>query len=1009
MEPEHWRRISAVFDQACDLPEGERASLLDRSCGADGDFRREVQRLLDADAAGDVLDDRVPRMRNAVAVEWVRENEAAPVGAIIGSWRMLREVGRGGMGVVMLAERMDGQFEQRVALKLIKRGMDSEAVLVRFLRERQILARLSHPNIARLLDGGLSADGRPYFVMEYVDGAPILEYCTRLSLGLRARLECVLQICAALQFAHRQLVVHLDIKPSNVIVTEGGEVKLLDFGIAKLLGAEHADPALQTRTHVQRPLTPGYASPEQLLGEPVSTATDVYGVGCLLYELLTDRRASGPGHAASPEEAQHAPARGEPTAPSRAAAQAHSLQGIPARKLRGDIDTIVLKALKREPERRYPTVEALAQDLRRCLDGLPIAARRDTVLYRTRKFVARHGFGVVVSVLGLAGLLATTLFALSQAYSARAQAMRAEAVTQYLIGVFRIADPKSMPGGLKLSMREVLDAGAKRMQLQLAQQPELEASFSAVLGTIYQGLGENERAVALLQRSLALRQVDRRDDAAHADTLAALARAQYEKGDYAAASAASADALARHRALGAPASSTIARDLALQGEIARRQGEFAAGEILLNHALVMSRATLRAPHAQIAAQLNQLAALYGDMGRIQQATMMTEQSLAMFRSLYGENHLDVAENLVNLGVFRMQTDHIAQALPVFDQAIAIYRRLLPSDHPLLALALANEARAFDRLKRFREADPLYREALAMQRRVLGNQHPDLAATLNNLAVLRMHLDDFSGSAEYSREAMAIWAAQGKPEHPFALISKGHLAVALREAGDLVQAERVTREVLAQRRRVLGEENRAVALSLDDLGIVLRLAGHADQGVIQQQLAQTMRAALSDVPLSEAAAARVEFALSESAVGETRNAEQEIDAAIAALAGMKSVDPEELATAFVAKAGIELARHEVDGACAAARQALALRPPDDPNTGWRHAEVQGVYGECLAQRGQLGAAHRTLQAALTTLRRVRGPDHWMTRRASVSLRGLPMPLGANGTRRGVRTRTARAAA
>ena len=988
MDPEHWRRISAVFDQACEAQPSERACLLDRYCGDDEEFRREVQSLLDADAVGNVIDDRVPQLRIAVAAEWARNNEAAPVGAIIGCWRVLRELGRGGMGVVMLAERMDGQFEQRVALKLIKRGMDSEAVLARFLRERQILARLSHPNIARLLDGGLSTDGRPYFVMEYVDGAPILEYCARLSLGLRARLECTMQICAALQFAHRQLVVHLDIKPSNVIVTEGGEVKLLDFGIAKLLGGAQAEPALQTRTQVRRPLTPGYASPEQLLGEPVSTATDVYGVGCLLYELLTNRRANGLGEAASPQEACQALARGEPLAPSRAAGQSQALPGISARKLRGDVDTIVLKALKREPERRYPTIEALAQDLRRCLDGQPIAARRDTVFYRTGKFVGRHRLGVGLAALGLGGLLATTMFALSQAHSARAQALRAEAVTQYLVGVFRIADPKSMPGGLKLSAREVLDAGAKRMQLQLAQQPQLEASFSAVLGTIYQGLGENERAVALLQRSLVLRPVDQRDGASRADTIALLARAEYEKGDYAAAGAASSEALAEHRAQGALASPTIAQDLALQGEIARRQGEFTGGETLLNQALVMSRATLKSPHAQIAAQLNQLAALYGDMGRIEQATALTEQSLAMFTALFGENHLDVAENLVNLGVFRMQTDHIAQALPVFDQAIAIYRRLLPSDHPLLALALANEARAFDRLKRFREADPLYREALAMQRRVLGNQHPDLATTLNNLAVLRMHLDDFSGSAEYSREAMAIWAAQGKPEHPFALISKGHLAVALREAGDLVQAERVTREVLAQRRRQLGEKNRAVALSLDDLGTVLRLSGHADQAVIQQQLAQSMRVGLAGVPPPEAADARVQYALSESAAGDARNAQREIDAGIAALTSMKAVDSDQLASAFIAKARIELALHDVEIGCAVARQALNLRPPDDLNTGWRHAEAQSVYGECLAERGQMGSARYQLQAALAALERVRGADHWMTRRVRTALRTLP---------------------
>jgi eukaryotic-like serine/threonine-protein kinase len=988
MDIERWRRISAVFDQIIEAPASERDALLNHCCGDDGALRDEVQSLLAADAVGNVLEQRAPQLRVAVAADWVRDTEAAPVDTTIGCWRVKRELGRGGMGVVMLAERIDGQFEQRVALKLIKRGMDSEAVLARFLRERQILARLSHPNIARLLDGGLSADGRPYFVMEYVEGAPVLEYCAAHSLGLRARLECALQVCAALQFAHRQLIVHLDIKPSNVIVTEGGEVKLLDFGIAKLLGGGSTEPAIQTRTQLQRPLTPGYAAPEQLLGEPVSTATDVFGIGCLLYELLTGRRATEQGDAPGLEgAARQTLVRGEPLAPSKAAGHAHALLGISARRLRGDLDTIILKALKREPDRRYLTVDALAEDLRRWLEGHPIAARRDTLLYRSGKFFTRHRLGVSLAALALVGLLATTTFAFSQAFIARAHALRAQAVTQYLVDVFRVADPKGMPGGLKSSAREVVDAGAKRMQLQLANQPQLEASFSVVLGTIYQGLGDNERAVALFQRSLALRPVDERGDVSHADTLALLARALYEKGDYPAATIASIEALAEHRAQGKLESSTIAQDLALQGEIARRQGEFAQGETLLMQALTMSRATLKAPHAQIAAQLNQLAALYGDMDRIEQATALTEQSLAIFRALYGENHLDVAENLVNLGVFRMQTEHIAQALPVFDEAIAIYRRLLPSDHPLLALALANEARAFDRLKRYREADPLYREALAMQRRVLGDQHPDLATTLNNLAVLRMHLDDFSGSAEYSREAMAIWAAQGKPEHPFALISKGHLAVALRESGDLAQAERVTREVLASRRRQLGEKNRAVAITLDDLGIVLRLSGHADQAVVEQELAQRMRVGLADVPPPEAAIARVQYALSESAAGDQQNARREIDTGIAALTDMKVLDPEQLATAFLAKARIELAQHDVAAGCALARQAVSLRPPDDPNTGWRHAEAQSVYGECLAERRQFGSARFQLQAALAALLHVRGADHWMTRSVRTRLRTL----------------------
>ena len=987
MDTERWGRISAVFDQVVEVPLAERSALLDRTCNGNDAMRCEVQSLLDADAAGYVLERHAPKLRNAVAVEWARDVDATPVGHIIGSWRVLRELGRGGMGIVMLAERVDGQFEQRVALKLIKRGMDSEAVLARFRRERQILARLSHPHIARLLDGGLSADDRPYFVMEYVEGAPILDYCAAHSLDRRARLRLALQICAALQFAHRQLVVHLDIKPSNVIVTDYGEVKLLDFGIAKLLGEQLADACMMTQAHRQRPLTPGYASPEQLLGEPVSTATDVYGIGCLLYEVLTGHRAVATAAQGSPDGLPQGPHPGdEPWTPSQAGST-QTGHDAPLQKLRGDLDTIVRTALQHEPERRYPTVDALAADLHRFLDGQPIAARRDTLVYRTGKFVARHQVGVGLAILGLAGLIATATFAFMQAANARAHAMRAQAVTQYLVDVFRVADPKRTGGGLQLSAREVLDAGARRLQSQLQQQPQLEASFSIVLGNIYQGLGENDRAIDLFQRSLNLRVPDGPGDVTRADSLALLARAEYEKGDYTSAAATAAQARDEHLALGRADSSMIANDLALQGEIARRQGDFVKGVALLTQALAMSRATLTSPHAQIAAQLNQLAALNGDMNRIEEATHLTEQALAMFRTLYGENHLDVAENLVNLGVFLMQTDRVAVALPAFDEAIAVYRHLLPANHPLLALALANEARAFDRLKRYRDADPLYREALKMQQLVLGGQHPDLATTLNNLAVLRIHVDDFAGSARYSREAMAIWAAQGNPEHPFALISKTHLAAALRESGDLAQCEVLTREVLAARQRQLGDGNRGVAMSLDDLGVVLRLTGHSYQAVIEHRRAQSIRERLSDVPPQEAAAALVQFALSESDIGSYENARRDVNAGIAQLTSMKSLDQEQLASATLAGAAIELAGHNVSVGCALARQALLMRPTDDPITGWRHAEAQAVFGECLAQLGHSGAARYQLQSALAALERVRGMGHWMTRRVRSALLAL----------------------
>jgi serine/threonine-protein kinase len=983
MDTQRWQRVSAIFDEAVDVAQDMRLALLDRQCGDDAELRGEVEMLLAADVAATDFDRGIAIARGAVAADWAENDDSESVRADdrIGPWRLIAEIGRGGMGVVWLAERADGQFEQRAALKLIKRGMDSEAVLARFLRERQILARLEHPHIARLLDGGIADDGRPYFAMEYVAGEPLLRYCAERSLKLEERISIFMEICAAVQFAHRQLVVHRDLKPSNVLIDADGRAKLLDFGIAKLLGDEIGS-ATRTSERKDRPLTPAYASPEQLSGAPISTATDVYALGAILYELLTGRRPYDLSDAPTSVEIRNLLDATSPPAPSKRA-----LRDAPvsAGRLRGDFDTVVLTALKREPERRYPTVDALAADLRNCLSGRPIAARRDSVVYRTGKFAMRHRLGMVLACLAVLALLATTGFALWEAARAREQARQAETVTGFLIDTFRVADPKGAPGGAKLSAVDVLDAGARRLDAQLSSQPELASRFAAVLGAIFLELGQHERAIVLLERSLALHQ-GAADDPIRANTLAQLARAQYEKGDYAAAEKSVGIALATHRA-GANGA-TVALDLALQGEIARRQGDFKKAEPLLQQALAMLRASLKAPDAKIAATLNQLAVLYSDMHRIDEGAALTEEALAMFRSLYGENHLDVAENLINLGSFRMQAGHVAEALPPLEEATAIYRRLLPMDHPLLATALVNHARALDRLGRFADAEPQYLEALAMQRRVLGEQHPDVAATLNNLSILHLHLDDFAGGADYSRQALAVWVAQGKPEHPFALGSKANLSVALRESGDLAESERLIREVLDARRTQLGEKHFLVSFTMDQLGIVLRLAGRPAEAVEQHRQAQAMREDATGMPVLESAAARVHYAAALAASGDLPGARIQVDNAVNVLDAIKPANPEQLANALLVQARIALSQRDIGAGCAAANQALELRPSDDPKTGWRHAEAMAVHGQCLAARADFAGARTELQAALLALQPVRGIDHWMTRPVREALAELP---------------------
>jgi eukaryotic-like serine/threonine-protein kinase len=384
--PERWKKVEAIFEQTLELPNTERAAFLKKNCNRDDDLRREVESLLESHAfAGSFIDEPGlffpdDELKNDVA--------AVAPGQLIGAYRVIREIGRGGMGAVYLAERADAQYSKQVAIKLIKRGMDTDAVLRRFQNERQILASFDHANIARLFDAGTTASGQPYFVMEYIDGLPIDEYCNQNQLGIPERLRLFREVCAAVWYAHRRQVVHRDIKRSNIFVTAEGTPKLLDFGIAKILQQTNGAESLVTMTGA-RLMTPECASPEQLWGEPVTAASDVYSLGVVLYELLT---GCSPYQlkSRSADAVARAITESEPKKPSTTVVSAANQRSRNPKLLRGDLDNILLMALRKEPERRYQSVDELSEDIRRHLEARPVLARRDTLIYRGTKFVRRN-------------------------------------------------------------------------------------------------------------------------------------------------------------------------------------------------------------------------------------------------------------------------------------------------------------------------------------------------------------------------------------------------------------------------------------------------------------------------------------------------------------------------------------------------------------------------------------------------------------------------------------------
>ena len=518
MDPDRWQQVKALFEAAQKRDPAMRDAFLNKRCAGDPDLLEEVRSLLQAHEAEGPVERAMDRMNTSLH----QRPSGSFEGWRIGPYKLVDELGHGGMGRVFLAERADGQFDQEVALKLLSIAFPAPEATERFLAERQILATLRHPHIARLLDGGVTEGGQPYFVMERIEGRRIDTYCDAHQLSVRERLRLVLDVCDAVQYAHQKLVVHRDLKPANILVTEEGQVKLLDFGIAKLLDPEamriQTDPATRTGQH---PMTPDYASPEQVRGADVTTASDVYQLGIVLYELLTGRRPYSVEDQ-TPSEVERIICEEEPAPPSAAVNRPDDVSrtgSSPAelrKTLRGDLDTIVMKALRKEPDRRYDSAEQLAGDLRRFLGGHPVSAHPDRWTYRAGKFVRRHRGGVAaaaVIVLLLIGYGVTITWHSQRTQAAldRAQreAQQSEQVTDFLVGLFERAEPYQAAGpaarlGDTLTTRELLDQGAARARRELSDQPEVQATMMHTLGRIYRQRGHHDEAASLLDDALAV-------------------------------------------------------------------------------------------------------------------------------------------------------------------------------------------------------------------------------------------------------------------------------------------------------------------------------------------------------------------------------------------------------------------------------------------------------------------------------------------------------------------------
>ncbi|MEM1182966.1 MAG: tetratricopeptide repeat protein [Acidobacteriota bacterium] len=817
-------RVDELFDRMLDLEPDQRTPALDEACGDDGELRAAVERLL-------AWSDKPPPALETsalVAAPWAtdddtrpdrEDDDAAAVSERIGPYRLLSELGRGGMGVVFLAERDDGHFTQRVALKVMRPGTENVEMRQRFEQERQIIAQLSHPHIARLFDGGVTDDGRPYSAMELVEGVPITEYCDRRQLGIRERLALFGKVGEAVHYAHQHLVVHRDLKPSNILVTEDGDLKLLDFGIAKLLDLSEIKtcPIDGTLTHTGRiPMTPLYASPEQLRGDKVTTASDIYQLGLLLFELITGERARDessvtPSAGSSPFGFEETPVSAPSSAIKKAPAgrlkisseaRATTPRGL-RKELHGDVDTLVLTALHPEVARRYPSAAELVEDVRRFLGGYPLSARRDSVGYRAQRFLRRNRLAVAVAAIFLALLVAYAATVTVQAERVARERDRAESVLAFALSLYGAGDPNEALGP-QISAIDLIQRGVERVGTELAGEPHAQADLLAYFGRIYERLGLWTEAEDTLRRALDLQieiygeehpkaletraslasilvylrhadaesmleqtlELHRRvlgDEHRHTATVRRYLGQHYSSvGRYVDAETQLREALDVHRRV-APGSRDLAFTLSDLARPLKRQGQYAEALELQWESAAIQAKHFGEVHPDRVSATNNIADTLWKLERWDEGDATMERSLTLARKLYGDTHRDIATSLGNIGTSMLDRGELEKAADYFRQSLEMRRQLAGGDDRFVAQSSAQLAQVLERLGRLEESEALLLDAMRIFRAINPNAKVDLAKVQQRLAPVWIATGRFEDAERILREAIeAFRTTQGSP-------------------------------------------------------------------------------------------------------------------------------------------------------------------------------------------------------------------------------------------------------
>jgi len=855
MSPERWERVRLLFHRAIDLPPDQRTAFLNLEC-PDASLRADVEILLTESNSGPLDSLGVEGFREAILREAIqgvvsedsaRSNSSPPTklaareteGTLIGRYRLLQKIGEGGMGEVWLADQK-GPVRRRVALKLVKAGMNTAEVIARFESERQALALMEHPAISKVLDAGSTPEGTPYFVMEYVAGVPITAYCDNHRLNTRERLDLFLRVCEGVQHAHQKAIIHRDLKPSNILVTEvDGKAapKIIDFGVAKALTQRLIADTIFTRAGAIVG-TPEYMSPEQALssGEDIDTRTDVYSLGIIFYELLAGTPPLQLRKIAF-EEFLRRLREEEPPKPStmiRTQDRATSVELARRRQteplelaklVRGDLDSIALKALEKERSRRYGSPSDFAADIARYLKSEPVLAVPPSMAYRGRKFARRYRVALVTACAFLLVLVVARVVSIRQSMRANSEAAMAQAVNDFLQNDLLAQASAATQSGASakpdphLEVRTALDRAAARITGKFDRQPEVEAAIRNTIGETYMNLGiyPEARKQLLLALDLSRRALGANSPRA-LKIISRLGRAAFLEGKYPESEALFSQALeSQRRVLGSKHIDTLysMNDLANAYAI---QGKFALADPLYRQTLDVRGGVLGPEHPDTLATMNNLGISHYQQGKYAQAEALFSQTLEIRRRVLGPEHPDTLRSMNNLAIVYDAQGKYAQAEALDSQTVSIERRVLGSEHPEALRSMGNLANLYYDQGKYAQAEALDKQSLQIQRRVLGLEHPDTLASLNNLANVYTLQGRYSQAEALHSQALEIKRRLLGPEHYDTLVFLSDFASMYQRQGKFVPAESYATQTPAGRRRALGSENPDTMASAADLAL-----------------------------------------------------------------------------------------------------------------------------------------------------------------------------------------------